>query len=706
MTAGNELSSLRNLARAYGVETEYRDIENRRQAASPEALLAVLKALGAPVERIEDIPSARRERRQAHWKRPLEPVITAWNGASAEAELRLPGESCSSRVDCRVELETGEVRQYTIGLADSRTTQAAAVEGARYEAKALVIPGVMPAGYHRLMVEMAGGSAEALIISAPMTAYSPSQEALSGVWGAFLPLYALRTKRGWGSGDFSDLETLIEWVSSLSGGVVATLPFLASFLDEPCDPSPYTPASRLFWNEFYIDPTVVPEMMHCPEALAMAESTELRSEIMDLRSERLVDYRRQMALKRIVLEKLADSLTPNSGDRYEAFRDFIREHEGLDDYARFRAACEWRGGTWEGWPRAERDGVLREGDFSKRAQHYHAYVQWVADEQVSRLHTRAAEKGMRLYLDLPLGVHRYGYDTWHETGLFVPGVSAGAPPDTLFHRGQDWGFPPLHPEKMREQGHRYPIAYLRHHMQYSDILRVDHVMGVHHLFWVPEGMEATDGVYVRYPSDEIYAILSVESHKHRCLVVGENLGTVPEYVNEAMVQHNVHGLYVTQYEVPENSKGELRDVPSASVASLNTHDMPPFSAYWQSLDIERWAAMGLVTEAEARIRTAARHAAKRNLARFLERYGYLKCYAGDMDRVLEACLSFLAESPAEVLLVNLEDLWLETEQQNIPGVVDGHPNWQRKARYDFETFSRMPEVLELLTKLRRSRGLA
>jgi 4-alpha-glucanotransferase len=445
-------------------------------------------------------------------------------------------------------------------------------------------------------------------------------------------------------------------------------------------------------------------VMHCPEALAMAESVELKNEMKAFNSERLVDYRRQMALKRIVLEKLANSLTPNSGERYEAFRDFVREHEGLMDYARFRAACESRGGSWQVWPRAERQGVLSEGDFSKRAQHYHAYVQWVADEQLRSLQTRAAEKRMKLYLDLPLGVHRYGYDTWHETGLFVRGVSAGAPPDTLFHKGQDWGFPPLHPDKIREQGHRYPIAYLRHHMQYSDILRVDHVMGMHHLFWVPEGMEATEGVYVRYPADETYAIMSLESHRYQCMVVGENLGTVPPYVNDAMVRHNIHGLYVTQYEVPESSRGELREVPSASVASLNTHDMPPFSAFWQGLDIERWAAMGLVTEAEARVRTGARHAAKRNLARFLERHGYLKGYAGDIDRILEASLSFLAESPAELLLVNLEDLWLETEQQNIPGVVDRHPNWQRKARFDFETFSRMPEVLELVRRVRRVQG--
>jgi 4-alpha-glucanotransferase len=351
-----------------------------------------------------------------------------------------------------------------------------------------------------------------------------------------------------------------------------------------------------------------------------------------------------------------------------------------------------------------RDGVLREEDCSHEVEHYHAYVQWVADEQLAHVSERAHRKGVRLYLDLPLGVHADGYDTWRQGDLFVPGVSAGAPPDALFHKGQNWGFPPLHPQKMRLQGYDYPIAYLKHHMKLADVLRVDHVMGLHHLFWVPQGMEATEGVYIRYPADETYAILCVESHRHRCLVVGENLGTVPAYVNDAMTQHGVHGLYVAQYEVPLDPNGGLRDIPPASVASLNTHDMPPFAAFWEGSEIERWRTLGLITETEARTRTEDRHAAKRALARFLQQRGYLAGDPGDVSLVMKGSLSFLADSPSHILLVNMEDLWLEREQQNVPGVVDGHPNWQRKARYDFETFSQMPDVLDLLKNTARHPG--
>lgn len=263
----------------------------------------------------------------------------------------------------------------------------------------------------------------------------------------------------------------------------------------------------------------------------------------------------------------------------------------------------------------------------------------------------------------------------------------------------------MHPEKTREQGHRHTIAYLNHSMKYADILRVDHVMGLHHLYWVPRGMDATQGVYVRYPSDEMYAILSLESHRHKCLIAGENLGTVPDYVDETMTQHSVHGLYVGQYEVPEEPNAKLREVPAECVASLNTHDMPPFAAFCQGLEIERWQALGLITEAEGSKRTEARHTAKRNLVRFLEGCGYLKGDREDVSVIMRAWLSFLADSPAQVLLVNMEDLWLETEQQNVPGVVEGYPSWHRKARYDLETFSKMPEVLELLSEMQRAREM-
>ena len=702
MAGLNGILPLQNLARAYGIETEYRDNTGHRQESSPESLLAVLRAFGAPLQTEAEIPDARRQWRRDYWRRCLEPVVVAWDGACPPIDLRLPAGQGQRVVRCELTLEPGEVRRWDVDLAAGPPLEEAVVEGERYTAGAISLREHLPAGYHRLSVEVAGTLARTMIMAAPVKACSPSSGTGDRTWGAFLPLHALQSQRSWGAGDFSDLEAFMEWVAGLGGRIVGTLPLLSSFLDRPCDPSPYTPVSRLFWNEMYLDVARVPEMASCPEARDMAGSDSFRGEVESLNGQRLVDYRRVMALKRTVLEKLAMTLTPGSGGRYEAFRAFLAERGDVPDYARFRAAVEARGGPWPGWPEAQRGGVLRPGDFAAGAEHYHAYVQWLAEQQLQEVSDRSRGRGISLYLDLPLGVHRDGYDTWREQGLFVREVCSGAPPDALFHKGQNWGFPPLHPQRVREQGYRYPIAYLRHHMKYADILRVDHVMGLHHLYWVPDGMPATRGVYVRYPADEMYAILSVESHRHRCAIAGENLGTVPEYVNEAMAHHGVSGLYVVQYEVPSDANAAPADPPPASVASLNTHDMPPFAAFWQGLEIGRWQALGLVTEAEARERMEERHMAKRNLVRFLERSGYLQGDREDIGRIFRACLSFLNRSQSRTLLVNMEDLWLETEQQNVPGVVDGHPNWQRKARYNLDTFSRMPEVLELLRSVTRS----
>jgi 4-alpha-glucanotransferase len=352
------------------------------------------------------------------------------------------------------------------------------------------------------------------------------------------------------------------------------------------------------------------------------------------------------------------------------------------------------------------DGVLKEGDYDETARQYHLYVQWVAHEQMQNLSQSARIAGVKLYLDLPLGVHPYSYDVWRERDVFALAVSGGAPPDVVFTKGQNWGFPPLHPEAIRQQRYRHYIAYLRHQLKHTSRLRIDHVMALHRLFWIPKGLEPREGVYVRYPAEELYAILSVESHRHRAEIVGENLGTVPAYVNSTMARHNVQQMYVVQYELTPGARRVLRPVPRGSVASLNTHDMPPFVAYWKCLDIEDRLTLGLLDSRGARIERKNRRSLQKALEIFLDRNGCLKAKAASSRALLEACLVYLSASPAQVVLVNVEDLWLEREAQNVPGTLQQRPNWQRKARHSLERFCEMPGVLGTLREVndRRKRG--
>ena len=665
---------LYELARQCRVQTSYYDVCGRRQGATPEALLAVLRALGAPVARPGDAAEALRALRQARWRRCCEPVAVVWDGGPAALELRLPAGRERGVLDCRLELEDGEVRQWACDLAGLRVLCGAAVEGVDYVARELPIPAGLAPGYHRLKLAMPGQECETLVVAAPRRAFGLAAGDDGRVWGVFVPPYALRSARNWGAGDTGDLERFWEWVRGLGGDLVGTLPLLAAFLDQPFDPSPYAPVSRLFWNEFYLDVTRVPELELCAPARQLVSSRAFVREREALRRASLVDYRRGMALKRRVLELLAREFFAADSDRQAAFRRWLAHHPAVRDYARFRAAVErWRGG-WTSWPARMQNGRLEEGDYDPAAERYHLYVQWVAREQFGALAQEVRREGVGLYLDFPLGVHREGYDVWREREVFVLEANAGAPPDPFFTAGQDWGFPPLHPEAVRAQGYRYYRACLGHHLRHAGVLRLDHVMGLHRLFWVPRGLPAREGVYVRYPAEEFYALLCLESHRHRAALVGEDLGTVPRYVRAAMARHGVYRMYVLPFELTPHPKKALRSVPADSLAGLNTHDMPPFAAFWAGCD----------------------DALRASLAAFLRDRGWLAAPTAETGEVLRACLKYLAAGRARVVLVNLEDLWLETEPQNVPGTGAERPNWQRKARHALEELDRVPGLRETL----------
>jgi 4-alpha-glucanotransferase len=311
---------------------------------------------------------------------------------------------------------------------------------------------------------------------------------------------------------------------------------------------------------------------------------------------------------------------------------------------------------------------------------------------------------VKLYFDLPVGVHPDGYDVWRHQDIFARDVSAGAPPDPVFTSGQDWGFPPLHPEKVRAQGYRYVRDFLGHHLRYAAMLRIDHVMGLHRLYWVPRGLEATQGVYVRYRPEEIYAVLAVESHRYRSVIVGEDLGIVPGYIRPTMARHGLHRLYILYYELADSAARTPRRVPRNCVASLNTHDMPPFAAFWEGTDIRENVGLGLLKEKEVGVETESRRVTKTTLINFLQSNGFLKKKGCGTRAALHACLAFLSASRAHTVLINVEDLWLENHAQNMPGTGDRFPSWRRKARYALEEFCRMKEVGDILravVKLRK-----
>jgi 4-alpha-glucanotransferase len=599
---------------------------HQRQDADPESLILTLRAIGSGVERMADVPDALARRREQLRKRTVEPVMVAWDGKLGRHRFNI--------------------------------------------------------GYHDIEVR----GQRVFVIAAPTKSFFEKD---AKRWGLFVPIYALHSRRNRNAGDLTDFENVMDWMHDLGGTVAATLPLLGAFLDEPFNPSPYSPATRLFWNEFYIDLERIPEFAG-------------RSAPEPPKKTQFVDYRSGMAHKRRILEELSCKFFANPApQRLLSFRQFVRENKNVDDYAIFRAVMDRMKAGWHAWPARLRDGRIRRSDYDEAAKNYHLYAQWIIQDQLQALSQRAAARDQCLYLDVPLGLHGESYDIWRNRELFVEGVCAGAPPDPVFTKGQNWVFPPMNPEAMRLDRYQYLIAYLRNHFRFAKLLRFDHVMGLHRLYWIPNGLTGDKGVYVEYPAEELWAILSLESHRYQAGIVGENLGTVPPAVNVAMKKHDIRQMYVAQYEIMEDAnKPALRLPPEKCVASLNTHDMPPFRAFLDGADIDDRVDLGFINEKIARTERKQRKLMRAALEKRGTR-GHASCPP------FASAMRFLSQSMANIVLANLEDLWEETFPQNVPATNEERPNWRRRARPSVEQIRKMAGVAEVLSNVfaQRSRSL-
>ena len=665
------VEALQRLARLHGVLPAHRDGFRRDRRPSDEALQAVLVELGADLERPGDLEAAIRSARSEKWSRLAEPVATLRSDREPACVIRLPENTAGEQIEATLCAENGDIREWSVPVASLRVQRLVNVDGRRFAALRLPIRGHLPAGYHRLLLRVKHRESETLLIRSP----GPCVE-LPRTWGVFAPLYALHSQSSPGAGTFSDLGRLTDWVQGLGGGIVSTLPLLAQFLEEPFSPSPYTPVSRCFWNEFYVDLTQVPEW-----------SAELGG-LGEQASGRHVDYRTLMRCKRSALERAAARL---GGVRRERFLNHVRDRPELRAYAAFRAGVE-RDRTGS--------GVFESTD---SACLYHAYSQWVADDQISALAKRASARGPGLYLDLPLGTHPLGFDGFRHPETFARGVSGGAPPDRFFSKGQDWGFAPINPRASRDTGHDYFIASLRHHCRYAGVLRIDHLMGLHRMYWIPDGFAGDQGAYVQYPADELYAIVCIESQRHGAIVVGEDLGTVPAYVRRCMESHGLRRTYVAQFEFRADREPPVTAPPRESVATVNTHDTAMFATFWEGGDIDDQEDLGLLDASHASQARERRDNLRRALLDYFEQSGAFDRRDASSRAVLDACIEGIARSESECVIVTLEDLWGEIEPQNTPGTDRERPNWQRRTLPSLESILSDPAIAASLRKLNRLR---
>jgi 4-alpha-glucanotransferase len=526
-------------------------------------------------------------------------------------------------------------------------------------------------GYHHVAWRVAGGAGDALVIAAPTKAYgAPGLHRKR--WGVFAPVYGLASAESGQAGDLGTLARLFAAVEHRGGTYVATLPLLAAFLGdptrgEPFSYSPYSPASRLAWNELYLD---VAALAH--EAGARAPRPP------QIIADTLIDYRAQYRWRRELLDTLVGRIYAAHGGEIDAW---ARSHD-MYDYAAFRAIGETQRTSWRRWPETLRDGTRHAAtrdealalDADGQRVDSHVVAQWAMQRQLEALRARHGE----LYLDLPVGVNCDAYEVWRWRELFVVDLAAGAPPDALFLGGQNWGLPPLSPIALRRDRYRYFIRCVRHHTRVAGMLRVDHVMGLFRLYCIPAGRPATDGVYLRYHADELLAILVLESQRAKCALAGEDLGTVPPDVRPAMAAHGIHRLHVGQWGLPTRAGRSPEAAPADSIASLNTHDTPTFAGWWRGVDIDDKRELGLIDASQERDERVHREVMRDALLAFAG--SSPSDHLTEAERAMVAATADLATGPAEVALVSLDDLALDPIPHNVPGTVDQRPNWRRRVQ--------------------------
>jgi (1->4)-alpha-D-glucan 1-alpha-D-glucosylmutase len=728
--------ALARLCAHFGIATGYEDVWGTRRAVPRESLIALLAELDVRIDAATTADDALAAARRAAWTQGLPPVHAVRAGAPGWLlHLRLP--ATTGRLHWQLDEEGGAQHHGEFEARSLPELAQAEHGGVPWCERELSFALPLPAGYHRLRIEgLDSPVSETLIVSAPERCWRPAALQDGGrIWGPAVQLYALRSARNWGIGDFGDLAQLVAQMAERGADIVGLNPLHALFPHNPAHASPYSPSSRRQLNVLYIDVEAVDGFADCDAARQLVHSIEFQNRLARLREAPLVDYAGVAAAKFEVLKLLYAHfrelhLSPDGGAaRDEAGRAFLAfVAEGGDALyrhalfetlqAHFHAAdpAVW---GWPAWPEAFRDPAGPEvaafaQQHAERVQ-YHQYLQWVADSQLARANAccKTRRLGVGLYLDLAVSVDRAGSEVWSERACFAAGASVGAPPDEFNPGGQGWGLPPLRPDRLRADRYRLFIDTLRANMKSAGALRIDHVMGLMRLFWIAPGQSARDGAYVHYPLDELLAIVALESRRNRCMVIGEDLGTVAPEVREALARVDVLSYRVLFFERTEDGAFKpAADYPPDALAAIGTHDLPTLAGWWSGEDLRLRLQLGLFPELSLFEKQLVDRARERvGLLLQLERLGLLSAEEVAeatgrptlAPRTVEAVHAFLAAAPSAIMMVQFEDALGITDQVNLPGTTAEQPNWQRKLPLDLQALAASDEVTGLCAAMAASR---
>jgi (1->4)-alpha-D-glucan 1-alpha-D-glucosylmutase len=656
---------------------------------------------------------------------------------SAVVHLRFI-ESVSGFLHWTIEEENGNERSESSWITDLQVSGTFESELGKFVEYVLPLPGDLPLGYHTLKLRWEDEAAE-LREASPMLILVPDKCYMSAklgerdaLWGLSCQVYALRSERNWGIGDFSDVKELFSFAADQGASLLGLNPLHSCAMGKRIGQSPYSPSTRRVANAVYLDPDWAFSFLKAVQVKVRYQGEAHSQNLQDLRDTEFVDYQRVFDLKMRVCESLFSWFREEhlgSGTSLEdSFREYVREegaqlrtfatYSALEEYFFAKDSSTW---GWPTWPEeysvpgtdAVRKFALKYND---RIEFYQ-FVQWLVHEQLKDLtHQITAGKDvLGLYLDLALGADRSSVDTWEYKSAYALDASMGAPPDALAPQGQNWGLPPFIPAKLKQLCYKPFIEAIRATMRYSGVMRIDHVMSMQRLYWVSESAPDAGGAYVEYPMNDLLGILALESVRHSCLVVGEDLGTVPDEVREAMGRMRLLSYKVMYFiKNAPDSFIDPPDLPRDSLVVSSTHDLPSIQGYFTKGDLDLRRELDLHEDDVLGQIEAEREADRRSLLAQLEQSSLLdtsvtaailsgESFNGELLR--NAVHEYLASAGSMLQALQIEDLLLEAEQANLPGTVDQHPNWLRKLPKTLSAIYKDSALKEHLARVNRARRL-
>ncbi len=719
---------LDHLADLAGIESSYQDIWGERRVLSQSSKRALLTAMGLAADTEGTCADSIGTIERAAWLRLLDPVAIhiASEGAPLTVAVKHLAVAAAGVFSWVLIEEKGARHEGRTRVNDMPLGSTHVVEGRMCHHRTLALAVNLALGYHRLeaRLEYSGGTeaATTTVIVAPRQCYLPDALAKApGVWGFSLQLYGLAGPRSWGIGDFGELTRFATGARKLGASIIGLNPINALFIGNPAHASPYAPSHRGFLNPLYIEIEAVPEFSTSHAVQAEMANPAFQSRLAAARASPTVDYAAVSALKLSIFEHLYAAFRA-TGDR-ERVSDFerFRKKGGalLATFATFEALAEYfRGGrighfSWRDWPAPYRNPASPEVAKFAAAHDdrlgFYQYLQWQAENQLAAAADCADGSALGLYGDFALGADPHGAESWMQQQHLSFGATLGAPPDPFNLKGQNWGLPPFNPISLRACAYGPFIDLLRSNMRHAGALRIDHILGFSRLFWIPEGASAVDGGYVHAPLDDLIAITALESQRAQCVVVGEDLGTVPAGLRERLTAAAILSCRLLYFE--RDADGGFRrpeSYPTLAHVSVGSHDLATLPGYWRDRDIDVVAALNLFPSKETeQIARAERGAARRELIRALIDEGL---WSEDRampetvsDELVAAVYCFLARSRGRLLIVQLDDVIGQMEQANLPGTTSGHDNWCRKLPVAGEALAADPRLAALARLLRTLR---